>query len=262
MAPAIKTLGIALGYESVGAGYPIIFITGLGGYGAYWNFQVAALSQHYRTITFDHRGVGSSPGDPPYSVEQWAGDTIHLIDHLKLDRVHLVGHSTGGLIAQTIASTNPDRVTSLILSGTWVRPDDRFIRLFKFRKRVLLEMGEEAYQELGRTLAMSSEASPSPARLPTKDATPPAIVTARIDALLAYDAGTALRRISCPTLVLATKDDLLVPTHLGAVLAAEIPGARLVCLEHGGHHFPRTRSAEYNGLLDQFLGRQNIGREP
>src|SRR5215475_10894908 len=88
--------GGTLPYSVSGAGPPIVFVAGLGDRGTYWTAQVAAFSAAFQVVTFDHRGVGASEGQPPYKVEQWAADTLRLIDHLGLDRVHLVGHSTGG----------------------------------------------------------------------------------------------------------------------------------------------------------------------
>ena len=88
--------GGTLSYNVSGAGPPIVFVAGLGDRGTYWTAQVAAFSSAFQVVTFDHRGVGASEGQPPYKVEQWAADTLRLIDHLGLDRVHLVGHSTGG----------------------------------------------------------------------------------------------------------------------------------------------------------------------
>ena len=87
--------GGTLSYNVSGAGAPIVFVAGLGDRSTYWTAQVGAFSSAFQVVTFDHRGVGASEGQPPYKVEQWAADTLRLIDHLGLDRVHLVGHSTG-----------------------------------------------------------------------------------------------------------------------------------------------------------------------
>lgn len=243
-----------LAYTAEGHGPPIVFITGLSGFASYWRPQVAHFSSSFSTVTFDHRGVGGSTGAPPYSVEQWAADTLWLIDQLDFDRVHLVGHSTGGAIAQVLAAEHPDRVASLVLGGTWARPDERYKRLFQFRKRVLLDLGGEAYDDLGVTLTLPAGLpTTNVARLPSRQ-TPPDVIAARIDALLAYDAGDRLRAIRSPTLVLAAEDDILVSHHLSEVLAKEIPGARFATFERGGHHFPQTQVDAYNHLLAEFFG--------
>src|SRR5205814_9524930 len=141
-----------LAYEAAGAGAPIVFISGLGGYGSYWSAQVQAFSPDFQTVTFDHRGVGASAGQPPYSVEQWAGDTLRLMDHLKIGRAHLIGHSTGGAIAQVVAAGHSDRIASLVLGGTWARPDARFRRLFGICPPGLPAVGPGAFGGLGPPL--------------------------------------------------------------------------------------------------------------
>jgi aminoacrylate hydrolase len=226
--------GGTLFYNVSGAGPPIVFVAGLGDRGTYWTAQVAAFSSAFQVVTFDHRGVGASEGQPPYKVEQWAADTLRLIDHLGLDRVHLVGHSTGGTIAQVLAADHSDRVASLVLGATWARLDARLRKLFVFRKRALYE--QVGFDRRSASWHTSQE-----------------IAAARIDALLTYDAGERLRSIRNPTLLIAAADDLLVPWQLSELIAEEIAHACLVKLDHGGHRFPQTRVEAYNTLLLEFF---------
>jgi aminoacrylate hydrolase len=148
--------------------------------------------------------------------------------------VHLVGHSTGGIIAQVLAADHSDRVASLVLGATWARLDARLRKLFVFRKRTLYEQVDFDRRSAGRN-------------------TPQEIAAARIDALLAYDAGERLRSIRNPTLLIAAADDLLVSWQLSELIAQEIANARLVKLDHGGHRFPQTRVEAYNALLLEFF---------
>ena len=64
--------GGTLSYNVSGAGPPIVFVAGLGDRGTYWTAQVAAFSSAFQVVTFDHRRVGASEGQPPHKVEQWA----------------------------------------------------------------------------------------------------------------------------------------------------------------------------------------------
>jgi aminoacrylate hydrolase len=253
MGATIPIDGGMLAYEAAGVGAPIVFIAGLGGHGSYWKTQIRSFSPDFQTVTFDHRGVGASAGQPPYSVEQWAGDTLRLMDHLKIGRAHLIGHSTGGAIAQVVAAGHSDRIASLVLGGTWARPDARFRRLFEFRARVLREMGPEAYEDLGLTLTLPAGLPPELSTRPSGRHTPPNVVLARIDALLAHDAGDRLRHIYAPTLVIAADDDVLVPRQLSEVIAGEIKGSRLHAFARGGHHFPQTQTEAYNAILREFF---------
>lgn len=253
MGATIPIDGGTLAYEAAGVGAPIVFIAGLGGHGSYWKAQVLALSSDFQTVTFDHRGVGASAGQPPYSIEQWAEDTLRLMDRLNIGRAHLVGHSTGGAIAQVLAAGHPDRIAALVLGGTWARPDARFRRLFEFRACVLREVGPEAYEELGLTLTLPAGLPPEATTRPPARHTPPDVVLARIDALLAHDAGDRLRHIRAPTLIIAADDDVLVPRPLSEVIADEIKGSRLHAFARGGHHFPQTQAEAYNAMLREFF---------
>src|SRR5262249_10814789 len=151
-------------------------------HGTYWMAQVAVFSSAFQVVTFDHGGGGASEGQPPYEVKQWAADTLRLIDHPGLDPVHLVGHSTRGTIAQELAADHSDRVASLVLGASWARLDARLRKLFMFRKRALYEQAGFDRRSVSRN-------------------TPQEIAAARIDALLAYDAGERLRSIRNPTLL-------------------------------------------------------------
>jgi aminoacrylate hydrolase len=239
--PMIAIDGGTLSYDVSGAGPPIVFVAGLGEYGTYWMAQVAAFSTAYQVVTFDHGGVGASDGQPPYKVERWAGDTLRLFDLLGLDRVHLVGHSSGGAIAQVLAADHSDRVASLVLGASWARLDARLRQLFVFRKRAL-------YEQVGFDERSAFRN------------TPQEIAAARIDAVLAYDAGERLRSIRNPTLLIAAADDLLVPWQLSELIVKEIAHARLVKLDGGGHHFPQTQVETYNALLLEFF-RAHSGRD-
>jgi len=230
--PMITIDGGTLSYAVSGAGPPIVFVAGLGEHGTYWMAQVAAFSSAFQVVTFDHGGVGASEGQPPYKVEQWASDTLRLIDHLGLDRVHLVGHSTGGAIAQVLAADHSDRVASLVLGATWARLDARLRRLFMFRKRAL-------YEQVGFDRRRASRN------------TPQEIAAARIDALLAYDAGERWRSICNPTLLIAAADDLLVPWQLSE---ADCPGD-CTCASRQTRPWRSSLSANTGRDLQHIAGR-------
>ncbi len=248
--PRVDVAGASIAYEIKGHGNALVLISGLNGLGDFWRAQVDALSPHFRTITFDHRGVGGSTGSPPYSVEQWAGDLVALLDHLGIGLAHLVGHSTGGVIAQVVASDYPDRIASAVLGGMWAQPDDRFRWVFELRRDVLVKLGVEAYARL--TAIMTSP--PGEEVVSIQPAQTGSIVTAaRIEAILAYAGFERLRRIDCPTLVIAAADDILIPAPMSLILADEITGARSAVLPSGGYLFPRSRSLDYHRILMEFL---------
>jgi aminoacrylate hydrolase len=255
--PDIAIDGGTLWYEEAGEGCPIVFIVGLGGLGAFWGAQRAAFAPGHRVVTFDHRGVGRSRGAPPYSLQQWARDLLALLDHLGLDRVHLVGHSTGGLIAQVFAAEHPERVRAVVLGGTWLRPDERFRALFRLRRDVLRALGADAYGRFGELLTRPVNRADSWSE-PSSAAVDRNITCARIDVLLTQDGTAYAARIQADTLVLASDDDFLIPPYLSQDLTACVPHARYRSLSDGGHFFPRTRADAYNRIVADFLNRDAV----
>ena len=84
-----------------------------------WDVTVPALADRYKVLRYDTRGHGRSGTTPgPYSIEMLADDAIGLIDQLGIRRVHFVGLSMGGMIAQQIGARYADRVYSLSLCDT------------------------------------------------------------------------------------------------------------------------------------------------
>jgi aminoacrylate hydrolase len=89
--PWVDVRGGRISYSVAGRGEAVLLIAGLGGLGSFWQAQIDALAPHFTTITFDRRGVGDSTGRPPYSIEQWAEDSIALLDHVGIEKAHFVG---------------------------------------------------------------------------------------------------------------------------------------------------------------------------
>ncbi len=117
--PRARIGEIHLNYEEYGQGTPLVMILGLGQDLATWGFQIPEFSKHFRVIAFDNRDAGaSSQCTGPYDTEMMAKDTMDLMDHLGIKRAHVLGTSMGGMIAQHVALTFPERVISLILAST------------------------------------------------------------------------------------------------------------------------------------------------
>lgn len=252
--------GCSIHVSEHGSGSPILFIPGLGGAASFWDAVVPHFSDSYRTIAVDHRGAGRSDRpEGPYSIELIAADSVEILGHLGLERVHVVGHSTGGRIAQTIALQHPERVDHLVISGSWDVPDARFELLFRTRLQVLQQAGPAAYQNLTHALGFPADwIATHGAELAqavfsaAKNLAPLPVTIARILMLLEQGDAPDLARITAPTLVIGAPDDALVPFYHSQHLADAIPGARLEALP-GAHFFPRVHPQRFAALVRAFL---------
>jgi len=254
-------------YEESGQGEPLLLVPGLSGQGAFWSPQVADLSRDFRVVIHDHRGAGQSTHSRiTYSVEQMADDVLKLMDALRIEAAHFVGHSTGGAIGQVIALEHPRRLRSLVLSATWAGPDPYFRRVFESRKEVLQTIGLEAYLRASALFLMPPAWVSANDRVLTEQhraalagAAPIEVMTSRIDAIVRHDRRARLGEIRVPTLVIVAQDDMITPRFYSDELASRVPGAKLVVLDGGGHFAPVAAADSYNRAVGGFL-RGLIGR--
>jgi aminoacrylate hydrolase len=249
-------------YEEHGSGEPLLLVSGLGGVASYWKPNIPALAAKYRVIVHDHRGAGQSThSNIRYSVDQMTDDVVRFMDHLKIGSAHLVGHSTGGAIGQTLAIRSPGRLRKLVLFATWTKADKFFKQLFAARHALLTHVGKEAYVRAGTLflyppswIKANEAVIEEREKLSIASFPPPDVVTSRIDAIVAFDRSAELDRIRTPTLVLCAKDDFITPAYFSEELAQKIPGANLVLLPQGGHCASETVLQAVNATLLQFLG--------
>jgi pimeloyl-ACP methyl ester carboxylesterase len=190
-----------------------------------------------------------------------AADTVGLLDHLGIDRVHLVGMSMGGMIAQTVAARHPARVASLtsIFSTTGDRRVGQPARstLARLARGPARTVEESVERHLGMLRHIGS-----PTELPDDDlerawavglwergggVAARAGVPRQISAIQASGDRTAeLRRITAPTLVVHGSTDRMVHPTGGRATAAAVPGARHVEIPGMGHHLAP-------GVVDQLV---------
>jgi pimeloyl-ACP methyl ester carboxylesterase len=263
---------LELVYETIGdpADPTILLVMGLGMQLIHWDLEFCegVAERGFHVIRFDNRDSGLStkidapvpnvmkamagfPIRAPYLLEDMANDSFGLLDHLGIERAHVTGVSMGGMIAQTMAITRPQRVLSLasMLSTTGDRrvgtpklrvwsvlmrraPEQRdlyieyFVRVFRMIGSPRYRVDEERMRELA---AETYDRCHYPAG------------TARqLGAILASGSRTAgLRRLDVPTVVVHGKDDPLVPFRAGAATAKAVPGAELVAIPGMGHDLPR-----------------------
>jgi pimeloyl-ACP methyl ester carboxylesterase/quinol monooxygenase YgiN len=113
-----KVNGVELAYEVVGSGEPMLFIHGAHLADALQPLMAEPALERFQRIRYHRRGLGGSTrpiGVGPTSVAVQARDAVGLLDHVRVERAHLVGHSWGGAIALELAAQHPTRVASLVL---------------------------------------------------------------------------------------------------------------------------------------------------
>ena len=259
--PTVKLQTCEIHYEEYGKGFPLMLVAGLSGVGDYWQPQIEAFSKHFRVITHDHRGTGrSTKSRIRYSLEQMAADTRGLMDALGLETAHLVGHSTGGAIAQILLVESPHRLSRVVMYATWTKADAYFKRCFEVRRELLTKSDAAAYvratplflypswwirdrehdHERSDTVIYGSNIVEE-------------IVDSRIQALLDFDWRDRLDEINKAVLVLGVENDHLTPAYYSKDVAQRIPNAELAIMPDGGHAASQTMPDEFNRIVLQYL---------
>ncbi|RIY03475.1 pyrimidine utilization protein D [Aureimonas flava] len=238
----------------------IVLSSGLGGAGAYWAPQIEALASHFRVVTYDHRGTNRSGGVAAGGISAMADDVLEVAAAAGLGRFHFMGHALGGLIGLDLALRADSPVESLVLVNAWGRADAQSGRCFDTRITLLREAGVEAFvraQPLflypGAWMAenhqrVEAEVAHAIAHFQGREN-----VLSRIAALRAFDVEARLGEIAVPTLVVAARDDLLVPYTRSLALAEAMPQAALALSDFGAHAVNITEAAWFNAALRSFL---------
>jgi aminoacrylate hydrolase len=254
-------------YEVLGlrdAAETVVLSAGLGGLGSFWAPQLPALTQQFRVVLYDHRGTGQNAGPLPegHDIAAMVDDVLEILDDLAAARVHMVGHALGGLIGLELALRAPDRLGSLVLVNAWSRAEEHTARCFAMRRH-LLGVSVEAYLQAQpiflfpaawlaqRRAQLAEEAVQAQRHFQGSDN-----LLKRIDALLAYDVSDRLDEVAVPTLVAASRDDILVPWTASQKLAASLPRARFWLTAEGGHGCTVSDPEPFNRRLVEFLTAQ------
>ena len=240
----------ALAAKWRGQGPPIVFLHGLGSSGESWVPQLRTLGNAYQCIAPDLPGYGASLETDPMSFSAWADALEHLLDDMSLDRVVLVGHSLGGMLAQEFMISRSTRVSKLVLSCTspaFGGNDGDFQKQFIAARLRPLEQG-------GTMRHVAEEAAPTlfgpcATRVAIESAmaamwqVPEQTYRAALNCLVNFDRKEALARIKVPTLLLSGEYDRAAPSVVMERMAQRIPNSRHV-LMRGLGHLPNVEAPE------------------
>lgn len=229
----------------------ILFIPGVGSSEEIFNYVSKILSEKYRIIKLDGRGIGlSDMPDGPYSISLFAEDLTYILKDLNIDSLHLAGHSLGGMVAQEFYNLYPQKVKSLILISTMTGFGDSHSILPKDEdlKDYGLELNpsdpELAQKIIAKTLSLfhiNFVKKPSGQALLREfsqinlNKVSEKGIKKRGEAALNYKNFENLKKINCPCLILHGQDDKIVPFKNGEILHKEIKNSIFKPFLNCGH---------------------------
>jgi len=264
--PQAVVQGRQLYYELHGEGDapPLVLTMGVGGSCQGWlPLQVPEFSRRQPTLIFDHPGVGRSEAyEADFTTADLADTLAGLLDALSIDRADVLGAFMGGMVAQELALRHPERVTRLVLVGTYARPDAKRRALLELwrdlarrdtpidvmiRERLLWTLQDDTMEQ--RDLVDSMVEYFTREGMPMTSG----MFARQCDACIGHDTLDRLREIRCETLVLCGRNDRLTPPRFHRQLADEIPDARLVTFAYGAHLVMVESVESFNRTVMQFL---------
>ena len=259
-AQVVRANGIDVRYliEGPAEAPVIVFSNSLASDLSIWNQVAEALSCNYRILRYDLRGHGGTTATPgEYSISLLGDDLLALLDALNFKKVHLVGLSIGGMIAQSVAATAPRRFLSLVLCATSSEsvPAIWEQRLDIARRRGFGELIEPTLLRwfTPETHKREPELIASTRRMISETSTSGYVGSAA--ALRDMNLMSLLAQISAPTLLVAGQNDQATPVAGMEAMCRAIPDARLVALPGAAHLLALERPKELIGLIGGFLER-------
>lgn len=255
---------LELVYDVQGSGSPVLMVNGIGAARGAWGLQLPAIAEHFQAITFDNRDVGETgPGrdTSPYPIRRFADDAAGLLDHLGIERAHIVGASMGGCIAQEFAISYPQRTKSVTIICSWPRVDPWLAELWEQWERLFAAQGpvawsrttwlwvftHRAYREPGFLEGLLAGAAADPHKQTLE------MYLRQSHAAKTFDALDRLPSIAAPAHVICGAEDIFTPRRYSAEIAAAIPGAILTVMPDVGHGMFWEATEAFNGFVTEFL---------
>jgi 3-oxoadipate enol-lactonase len=258
MASIVDRRGPRFAWREAGTGSPepIVLLHGLGGSRTSWDAQLTGLSARHRVVAWDLPGYGeSAPLDQPLTFGALADAVADFVEELQAVRVHLVGISFGGMIAQHAAVAHPELIASLVLMSTspcfgldGTDPDG-----WRAARLAALDAGQQPADFADAVLRSLAGPHITDVALAGQRAAM-ARISARalrqaIDCLITHDGRDVLGSIAAPTLCIVGALDDETPVAYSQALAAGIPGAALVVVPGAGHLLPAEAPDTVNELI-------------
>jgi 3-oxoadipate enol-lactonase len=263
--PVQELNGVHIHYDIAGEGEPLVFLNGVMMTTQSWVLQTSLFRQRYRCVLHDFRGqLLSDKPEEPWELEDHVEDLRALLDHLEIDRCHMVGTSYGGEVGLIFAYSHPERIKSLsvISSVSEVGPE---------LDRTVARWAEAALESPGDLYLVSVPSNFSPKFIAANrqlieqgeariQACPPEFFSgfvSLVDAFRRLDITADLPRIACPTLILVGEDDALKAPHYSRLMLEQIPNAEFLIVPEAGHAVIIEKPDEVNTAILGFLAKHS-----
>jgi pimeloyl-ACP methyl ester carboxylesterase len=272
--PYVKSGHSKINYHVIGKGKPLVLVSGLGTDHKTWIFQIPEFQKYFKVIVFDNRGIGKSTGSMgAYSTDLMAEDVKNLIDHLEIDKTHLLGSSMGGMISQKLAIKYPDNIDKLVLCSTSARPYNTITNIIKKALKDIADLStDEILDSKPRGIIIRKFFDFFLRQVFSKDfikvnkdiienilsdyvKNPKYFETfiKQSRAVHKHDALDNVSKIKSETLILTGDSDQLLPHSNSDILAEKIPNSKLVKIPNGNHGMHYELSDTFNEIVLDFL---------
>jgi 3-oxoadipate enol-lactonase len=256
----VSVNGVDLHYDRMGSGEPLVLIHGLGERKEGWKFQ-QSFAEHFDLIIPDLRGFGNtrcSEGQE-ISINAFARDIVALLDHLNIEKAHILGFSMGGMTAQEIFKIHPEKVKTLILANTlfyvpgWLKKfllwsNRKFIATLTLEKfhtgatmKCLYNQSDEMIQKVTPIWSEHLEGTES-----------------GLNECLQIDYRETLKTINVPTLVISCSNDKICPAFNQKRMHKLIPNSMIYTIKEAGHVGKIEKQEEFNSVVLDFLIKGSI----
>jgi pimeloyl-ACP methyl ester carboxylesterase len=222
------------------------------------------LSRNHTVIIFDNRGVGNTTvGTKSFSIQQFANDTVGLLDALRIQKADVLGFSMASFIAQEITLLHPEKVNRLILYGATCGGEGNIPQTPQVVK-ILSDLVNNRTQDPEKILSVTFplewvKSHPNRTIPESKEIVTSKTLKQQFDLnegwLATNWSGVCgqLTKISKPTLVITGTEDVAVPAANSLILAQKIPGAWLVQIKGGGHGLMYQYPEQFDKIVKTFL---------
>ncbi|TCP52905.1 pimeloyl-ACP methyl ester carboxylesterase [Tumebacillus sp. BK434] len=260
--PRFEHAGISHYYTIIGAGFPMIFIHGLGLNHQNWLGQVPVFKKNFTVITYDvrgHGGTGASQG--PIEIKDLSCDLLALCRQLKIEKAFLVAYSSGTLIAEQFALDHPEMVAGLCLAGPYARVHGAQMvmknslskwlinaRLHKLMAYSVAQSNAKNVVQRGFFYRIAKRAEPKEA-LRIMQASERFLTTREVS------------KIGCPVLlVYGTKDR--ANEIFAKEFASQMPNAQISVIEGTNHAVATRTCGAFNSILSDFVEQIELPVDP